>query len=88
MKKSKNAIVWRFLKFYDIFFIKSIWWHCLLSAIVLSAVPLPPHHKLTVEDVFGENMKPNIELLKEHFMLEGRLEEEVNNINDFLTNIA
>jgi len=40
------------------------------------SVPLPPQHKLTIEDIFGEGNKPNIELLKEHFVLEGRLEED------------
>jgi len=40
------------------------------------SVPLPPQHKLTIEDIFGEGDKPNIELLKEHFVLEGRLEED------------
>jgi hypothetical protein len=34
----------------------------------VSSVPLPPQHLLTVEDIFGEGDKPNIELLKEHFV--------------------
>uniref|UniRef100_H2YPV9 Serine/threonine-protein phosphatase n=1 Tax=Ciona savignyi TaxID=51511 RepID=H2YPV9_CIOSA len=36
----------------------------------------PPSHKLTVKEVFV-NDKPKIELLKEHFMQEGRVEDDV-----------
>uniref|UniRef100_H2YPV7 Serine/threonine-protein phosphatase n=1 Tax=Ciona savignyi TaxID=51511 RepID=H2YPV7_CIOSA len=39
-------------------------------------VPFPPSHKLTVKEVFV-NDKPKIELLKEHFMQEGRVEDDV-----------
>uniref|UniRef100_H2YPV5 Serine/threonine-protein phosphatase n=1 Tax=Ciona savignyi TaxID=51511 RepID=H2YPV5_CIOSA len=38
--------------------------------------PFPPSHKLTVKEVFV-NDKPKIELLKEHFMQEGRVEDDV-----------
>uniref|UniRef100_H2YPV2 Serine/threonine-protein phosphatase n=2 Tax=Ciona savignyi TaxID=51511 RepID=H2YPV2_CIOSA len=42
----------------------------------VQGVPFPPSHKLTVKEVFV-NDKPKIELLKEHFMQEGRVEDDV-----------
>lgn len=41
-----------------------------------AAVPLPPHQRLTMKDLFV-NGKPNTELLKSHLVKEGRVEEEV-----------
>lgn len=40
------------------------------------AVPYPPQHKLTIKELF-ENGKPNAELLRNHLVKEGRVEEDV-----------
>uniref|UniRef100_A0A1I8N4H1 Serine/threonine-protein phosphatase n=1 Tax=Musca domestica TaxID=7370 RepID=A0A1I8N4H1_MUSDO len=44
---------------------------------VVDNVPFPPSHKLTMAEVFPDPRtgKPNHELLKQHFILEGRIEE-------------
>ncbi|XP_055384552.1 serine/threonine-protein phosphatase 2B catalytic subunit 2-like [Condylostylus longicornis] len=43
---------------------------------VVDNVPFPPSHKLTTPEVFDPiTGKPNHELLKQHFILEGRIEE-------------
>ncbi|KAH8397750.1 hypothetical protein KR222_000460 [Zaprionus bogoriensis] len=43
---------------------------------VVDSVPFPPSHKLTLAEVFDARTgKPNHELLKQHFILEGRIEE-------------
>lgn len=43
---------------------------------VIKSVPLPPSHKLTVAEVFDSRTgKPNHERLKQHFVQEGRIEE-------------
>ncbi|TNN42503.1 Serine/threonine-protein phosphatase 2B catalytic subunit gamma isoform [Liparis tanakae] len=39
-------------------------------------VPYPPQHKLTVKELF-ESGKPNAELLRNHLVKEGRVEEDV-----------
>ena len=39
-------------------------------------VPYPPSRRLTVNDVFESRGKPNIEKLKQHFLLEGRVTDE------------
>ena len=41
------------------------------------AVPMPPIERLTIKDVFDSNGKPKAEVLKSHFLKEGRVEEEV-----------
>lgn len=40
------------------------------------AVPLPPHQRLTLKDLYVDG-KPNPEVLRSHLVKEGRLEEEV-----------
>jgi len=41
-------------------------------------VPFPPSHKLTMAEVFdAKTNKPRTEILKQHFILEGRIEENV-----------
>ncbi|KAH8382477.1 hypothetical protein KR009_003724 [Drosophila setifemur] len=42
-------------------------------------VPLPPTHKLTMSEVYDDPKtgKPNFDVLRQHFLLEGRVEEAV-----------
>ncbi|XP_015038832.2 serine/threonine-protein phosphatase 2B catalytic subunit 1 isoform X2 [Drosophila pseudoobscura] len=42
-------------------------------------VPLPPTHKLTMSEVYDDEKtgKPNFDVLRKHFLLEGRVEESV-----------
>ncbi|XP_011678784.1 serine/threonine-protein phosphatase 2B catalytic subunit alpha isoform isoform X7 [Strongylocentrotus purpuratus] len=44
---------------------------------VIKSVPHPPKHRLTVKEVYDLSGKPRPEVLKQHFLQEGRLEEEV-----------
>lgn len=44
---------------------------------VLKTVPMPPSELLAVSDVFDSNGKPKADVLKSHFLKEGRVEEEV-----------
>lgn len=39
-------------------------------------MPYPPQHKLTIKELF-EDGKPNAELLRNHLVKEGRVEEDV-----------
>uniref|UniRef100_A0A673JNE4 Serine/threonine-protein phosphatase n=1 Tax=Sinocyclocheilus rhinocerous TaxID=307959 RepID=A0A673JNE4_9TELE len=43
---------------------------------LLKSVPLPPHQRLTVKDLYVDG-KPNAEILKNHLIKEGRVEEDV-----------
>ena len=38
---------------------------------------MPPQHRLTEADVYDSNGKPRADVLKAHFILEGRVEENV-----------
>ncbi|CAL1273102.1 unnamed protein product [Larinioides sclopetarius] len=43
---------------------------------VVKSVPFPPSHKLTAAEVFDpKTQKPRTDVLKQHFVLEGRIEE-------------
>lgn len=43
----------------------------------VKSVPLPPSQKLKISDVFDAKDKPRADVLKQHFILEGRVEEDV-----------
>ncbi|KFM80850.1 hypothetical protein X975_02454, partial [Stegodyphus mimosarum] len=46
------------------------------SERVVKSVPFPPSHKLTIAEVFDpKTSKPRTDVLKQHFVLEGRIEE-------------
>lgn len=41
-------------------------------------VPLPPSHRLTTDELYDRKTnKPRPEILKEHFIKEGRIDEQV-----------
>ena len=42
-----------------------------------SGVPFPPAHRLTMSEVFDPKGKPKPDVLKQHFILEGRVTEDV-----------
>lgn len=49
---------------------------CVWLWFFVAAVPFPPSQKLTVAEVFdAKTAKPKPEVLKQHFVLEGRIDE-------------
>lgn len=44
---------------------------------VIKSVPFPPSHRLTMSEVFDSRGKPKPDVLKQHFVLEGRVTEDV-----------
>ncbi|KAK4475744.1 hypothetical protein MN116_001005 [Schistosoma mekongi] len=44
---------------------------------VVKSIPHPPTHRLTLEEVFDNKGEPRIKELKQHFILEGRVTEQV-----------
>lgn len=47
-----------------------------MSIFSFAAVPLPPAKRLTAADVYDAKGKPRPDVLKQHFILEGRLSNE------------
>ncbi|KRZ05355.1 Serine/threonine-protein phosphatase 2B catalytic subunit 2 [Trichinella zimbabwensis] len=48
------------------------------SERVMKNVPFPPYHRLTTDEVYDKKTnKPRPDVLKEHFVKEGRIEEQV-----------
>ena len=44
---------------------------------LIVGVPFPPSHRLTMSEVFDAKGKPRPDVLKQHFILEGRVTEDV-----------
>ena len=43
---------------------------------IFSDVPFPPSHRLSMSEVFDSKGKPKPDVLKQHFILEGRVTED------------
>lgn len=49
-----------------------------ITYFISAGVPLPPSHRLTIDEVYDRKTnKPRPEILKEHFIKEGRVDEQV-----------
>jgi len=48
-----------------------------LRLLVYTGVPFPPTSKLSVSEVFDAKGKPRPDILKQHFIAEGRVTEDV-----------
>ena len=46
------------------------------SEPIFSDVPFPPSHRLTISEVFDSKGKPKPDVLKQHFIVEGRVTED------------
>lgn len=44
--------------------------------LILIDVPLPPSKRLSIADVYDSRGKPRVDILKQHFVSEGRIEDE------------
>ncbi len=67
----QNRDFWFFLK-------KEINLNLPVKSLLFPGVPFPPSNKLRMDEVFDPRSgKPRPEVLKQHFILEGRIEESV-----------
>lgn len=47
-----------------------------VAHVLIAAVPLPPSKRLIVDDIYDSRSKPRPDVLKQHFVLEGRISDE------------
>jgi len=48
-----------------------------MFCVLFVGVPFPPSHRLTMSEVMDSKGKPRPDILKQHFILEGRVSEDV-----------